>query len=149
MNIVYLITQLQLSHEACTLITKEPISDITVKSILNPKSNIFTPKCHNTLIAKAVESKIGKCDYDHVIRHSDSNVYANHYFNCLSHDLLIAKLHAYGFWKISLKLIIHVIEFNAQKLMTNLAPVAKLFMVFLRDLYWDPYYSTSILMTYC
>ena len=33
-----------MSHEACARITKESISDITVKSKLNPKSNIFTPK---------------------------------------------------------------------------------------------------------
>ena len=47
-----------------------------------------------------------------------------------------------------LLVIIYVIEFNVPKLEKNLARGARLFMAFLRELIWDPYYSTSILMTY-
>ena len=65
-------------------------------------------------------------------------------FVCISHDLLIAKLKAYGFSYKSLSLIKNYLSNRYQRIKINntLIRGLKFYMEFHRALYWDLYYLT-------
>ena len=54
-------------------------------------------------------------------------------FDCICHDLLVAKLHAYGLSLPTLKMIIFLIENKEQKLDPHTVQGRILYLVFLRD----------------
>ena len=64
-------------------------------------------------------------------------------FDCLSHELLIAKLHVCGFNLSALKRIqvTYQTENNAPKLMQRIAHRKKFCLEYYKDLLWVPYYS--------
>ena len=71
-------------------------------------------------------------------------------FNCILHDLLIAKFAAYGFDYQSRR-IMESFLFNRQqrtKLIMSLVVTQKLYTEFHKDKHWIPYFSLSICVTY-
>ena len=70
-------------------------------------------------------------------------------FDCILHDLLIAKLAAYGFdylsesWR-----VFFPVDSKEQQLIMSLVVTLKLYMNFHKGRFWVPYFSMSISATY-
>ena len=69
-------------------------------------------------------------------------------FDCIPHDLIIAKLEAYGFHIDALKLIHDYLSNRKQRIMMHIARGRIYFMVSHRDLYSVLYYLIYIYVTY-
>ena len=67
-------------------------------------------------------------------------------FDTINHDLLIAKLHAYGFCKNSLRLIYDYLQNRWQrtKINTTFSSWTEFFMEYRKDQFLNPLFSTSI-----
>ena len=72
-------------------------------------------------------------------------------FDCIRHDLLIAKLHAYGFSREALLLVYSYLENRQQRVKINgsFSSYKHLRFGVLKDPYLDLYFSISISMTFC
>ena len=68
-------------------------------------------------------------------------------YDCLPHDLLIAKLGAYDLDRSSLRLLMDYLNSRKQKLVHPTASCQKLNEEFRKVPYWDPYYSTYLYTT--
>ena len=63
-------------------------------------------------------------------------------FDCIPHDLLIAKLHAYGFDEDALVLIYSHLKTPKQCVrIISIVLFKRLYLVYPRVLYWDPSFS--------
>ena len=71
-------------------------------------------------------------------------------FDCLDHDLLIAKLHAYCFSRSALELVYSYLNERKQRVKVNGYSVhgKNQRKVFRKVQSWDPFYSTYLLMTF-
>ena len=72
-------------------------------------------------------------------------------YDCLPHDLMVAKLEAYGITKESLQLISDYLSYckKRKKLVLHIVVRPKSFAEFLKALYWVYYFLIFSLMTFC
>ena len=77
----------------------------------------------------------------------DENLDLSKAFNCLSHELLIAKLDVYGFYENTIRLVYSYLKNRKQsvKIKGSLSALKRILSMSLRVLYLDQYYSRSSL----